>query len=221
MDRRTPAAVLWDMDGTLIDSEPEWMRAQERLVAEYAGSWTHADGLSLVGTDMVVTATALQAAGVEEEAQAIIDRLTAEVTLALGREVAWRPGARELVTALRTAGVPQAIVTTSPRAMTEIVAAALPAGAICAIVAGEDVRNGKPHPEPYLEAARRLGVEPVECVAIEDSPTGLAAAVAAGTAAIGVPHDTVLEHPGPWTRLDSLAGVGVDDLTRIWSGTGA
>lgn len=210
-----PAAVLWDMDGTLIDSEPEWISAQERLVAEHSGVWTSADGLALVGTDMVVTAVALQAAGVLLPAAEIIERLTAEVTAALGDRVDWRPGARDLVAELRMAAIPQAIVTTSPRSMAEVVAAGLPAGSIQVIVAGEDVRNGKPHPEPYLLAARRLGVSPSECVAIEDSPTGLSAAIAAGTRAIGVPNDAALEHSGPWTRVDSLSGVGLADLARI------
>jgi beta-phosphoglucomutase-like phosphatase (HAD superfamily) len=84
-----------------------------------------------------------------------------------------------------------------------------------AIVSGEDVDNGKPHPEPYLTAAAGLGVPIGRCVAIEDSPTGLASAIASGAVAVGVPHDAVLDHPGRWTRLDSLEGVGVDDLVRL------
>ena len=128
----------------------------------------------------------------------------------------WRPGAFELVSALQEADIPQAIVTTSPLAMTRLVADALPPGAVHTIVAGEHVQNGKPDPEPYLTAARNLGVEPASCIAIEDSPTGLAAAIAAGTVPIGVPNDADLDGLAPgWTRLASLAGVGVDDLVRI------
>lgn len=209
------AAVLWDMDGTLIDSEPIWIEAQLRLVAEHGGTWTHADGLSLVGADMELTARALQEAGVSLTHAEVSDRLTREVLASLHREVVWRPGAIELVRELLAAGIPQAIVTTSPVSMTDIVAAALPDGAISTIVAGEHVEQGKPHPEPYLTAARNLGVEPHRCVAIEDSPTGLAAAIAAGTVAIGVPHDTALTNAGRWTRLDSLAGVTCADLLRI------
>jgi HAD superfamily hydrolase (TIGR01509 family) len=211
-------AVLWDMDGTLIDSEPTWIRAQLDLVADHAGSWTYADGLSLVGADMELTARALQSAGVELTDHEIISRLTKEVTASLRRAVAWRPGAVELVSGLLAAGIPQAIVTTSPVSMTEVVAGALPKGAIRVIVAGEHVEHGKPHPEPYLTAARSLGVEPRRCLAIEDSPTGLAAAIAAGTMAIGVPHDAILQNVGRWTRLDSLAGVTVEDLVRLVAG---
>lgn len=215
MGRDGLAAVLWDMDGTLIDSEPAWIRSQTRMVAEFGGEWTFADGLGLVGSDMVRTAEVMQAAGVALSADAINLRLTQEVTDELGGSVTWRPGAVELVTALRDRGVPQVIVTTSPRFMTEVVAAALPPGAIVAIVSGEDVDNGKPHPEPYLTAAAGLGVPIGRCVAIEDSPTGLASAIASGAVAVGVPHDAVLDHPGRWTRLDSLEGVGVDDLVRL------
>lgn len=212
---QTLAAVLWDMDGTLVDSEPTWMDSQARLVAEFGGVWTRTDGLTLVGTDMVVTAEALQRAGVQLSAEEIILRLTEEVTQSLGRDVTWRPGAYELVSSIMEAGIPQAIVTTSPRSMTRVVADSLPQGAITVIVAGEDVRNGKPHPEPYLLAIATLGVAPGECVAIEDSPTGLASAVAAGVVAVGVPHDAVLAPDDRWVRLDSLRGVTVSDLAGL------
>jgi HAD superfamily hydrolase (TIGR01509 family) len=212
---QTLAAVLWDMDGTLVDSEPTWMDSQTRLVAEFGGVWTRSDGLTLVGTDMVVTAEALQRAGVPLSANEIILRLTEEVTQSLGREVTWRPGACELVGAIMEAGIPQAIVTTSPHSMTQLVADSLPKGSITVIVAGEDVRNGKPHPEPYLLAMVRLGVNPGHCVAIEDSPTGLAAAIAAGAVVVGVPHDAELDHAGRWVKFDSLSGVTVSDLVGL------
>lgn len=215
MDSHGIAAVLWDMDGTLIDSEPRWIQAQLELVAEHGGTWSYRDGLTLVGTDMVVTAERLQASGVQLPAADIIDRLTREVTASLADGVAWRPGARELVGELRDQGVPQAIVTTSALSMTQVVADALPEGAIKALVTGEQVLRGKPDPEPYLVAARTLGVEPGRCVAIEDSPTGLTAAIAAGTIAIGIPHDAILDAAGSWTRLDTLAGVTVADLVLI------
>ena len=216
--RAALAAVLWDMDGTLIDSEPTWIESQVRLVGEFGGAWTPADGLTLVGTDMVVTAEALQRAGVRLDAEGIIQRLTREVTDALGRAVTWRPGAVELVTALRDAGVPQAIVTTSPRSMARVVADALPSGAVAVVVAGEDVARGKPDPEPYLSAARALGARPQDCVAVEDSPTGLAAAIAAGVHAIGIPHDAELTNAGEWTRLDTLGGVSVEQLVALVAG---
>lgn len=127
----------------------------------------------------------------------------------------WRPGAVELVRELRDRGIPQAIVTTSPRFMTQVVADALPEGAITAIVSGDDVENGKPDPEPYLTAIRELGVDPRRCVAVEDSPTGLASAIAAGVAVVGVPHDAEPTVSAGWTRLASLSGVTVRDLAGV------
>ena len=207
--------MLWDMDGTLIDSEPAWIRAQAAIVEEFGGTWTEADGLALVGTDMQATADALRDAGVPLSDTEIIDQLVDVVTRELGRSVDWRPGAVELVTALRDAGVPQAIVTTSPRSMAAVVAAGLPDGAITLTVTGDDVSSSKPHPEPYLLAAQLLGVDVERCIAIEDSPTGLASAIAAGIVAVGVPNDAVLVDDGSWHRFESLVGIGVQELTRM------
>lgn len=209
-------AVFWDMDGTLIDSEPAWIEAQIRLVVEHGGAWSYQDGLGLVGADMAATAQVMQGAGVKLPGEAIVDRLAQEVAASLTERITWRPGAFELVAELVQARVPQAIVTTSPRFMAQVVADALPEGAIRLIVGGEDVTVGKPDPQPYLIAASRLGVQPGCCLAVEDSPNGLAAALAAGMVTIGVPHDAVLENPGPWTRLDSLLGVGVTELRQVF-----
>ncbi len=208
-------AVLWDMDGTLIDSEPIWIEAQLMLVAEHGGSWSYRDGLTLVGSDMDATAKALQGRGVALPAAEIIGRLVDEVTRSLMNNMPWRPGVRELADALRDSHVPQAIVTTSPLAMARVVADRLPDGSVSVIVAGEHVTRGKPDPEPYLCAARELGVDPGRCIAVEDSPTGLASAIAAGTIAIGVPHDTEIKREDGWVRMDTLAGVTVDVLNRL------
>lgn len=210
-------AVLWDMDGTLIDSEPAWIEAQTRLVIEHGGSWSHADGLELVGSDMELTAAHMRAAGVRLGGDAIIDRLTTEVTEAFGRGISWRPGAVDLVTTLHGAGIPQAIVTTSPRSMAAAVAASLPVHAIALIIGGEDVTEGKPSPEPYLKAARQLGTRPERCIAVEDSPFGLQSAVSAGTIALGVKHDCELTLPTGWTPLETLQGLTLDRLDEIAS----
>ena len=209
------AAVLWDMDGTLIDSEPFWLKAQARLVAEHGGSWSHQDGLRLVGSDLESTVAVLQAAGVRLDGDEIGERLIDEVTAHLRSGVVWRPGVLELVSELALAGVSQVIVTTSPRSMAAVVGAALPSGSLAGIVAGEDVTRGKPDPEPYLLAALRVGVSPSQCIAIEDSPTGLASAIAAGTVAIGVPNVVPLVRAPTWTCLETLAGTTLRNLEQI------
>ena len=209
---RLPAAVLWDMDGTIVDTEPYWMRAETALVERFGGTWSAEDGLQLVGSGLLDAAAILRDAGVDLPLQQIVDTLTDDVMRLVQQEVPWRPGARELLAELRAAGVRTALVTMSLRRMALTVAEALGADAFDLVVAGDDVTRAKPHPEPYLTAAERLGVSIRDCVAIEDSEFGLVSAVASGAATIGVPCHVPL-HEAPTHELwSSLAGRTVHDL---------
>ncbi|QHC60896.1 HAD-IA family hydrolase [Rathayibacter sp. VKM Ac-2760] len=204
------------MDGTIVDSEPAWVRAQERLAARFGREWTHADALALIGSTMAQTVQALQDAGVDLPGAEVEAELERDVLAEMRRGLDWRPGARELLRDVHTAGVRQAIVTTSSRVMARVVADALAAEVpLAALVTGDDVSRGKPHPEPYLLAAAILGVDVARCIAIEDSPTGLAAAVASGACAIGVPHDAELAAGADRTLWATLAGRGVADLEAL------
>lgn len=118
------------MDGTLIDSEPAWVFAQRRLVEQHSGIWTDEDWTALIGSDMPTTAAAISAKGVPGSAAEITRALTEQVAEALRTAIQWRPGAVALVQALKDAGVPQAIVTTSPMNIVQVVAAALPEDAM-------------------------------------------------------------------------------------------
>ena len=215
MRAELPTAVLWDMDGTLIDSQPIWIRSQTALVTEFGGTWTYSDGLTLVGVSMDQVARALQDAGVQLGGGELIQRVIDRVITSLKTAVPWLPGGLELVTALGLSGVPQAIVTSAPAAVAHTIVEMLPPGTIGAIVADDHVSSSKPHPEPYLTAAHALGIPPSDCIAVEDSHAGLAAAIAAGCIAVGVPRDVALDVPGCWTKLESLVGVGVQDLAAI------
>jgi HAD superfamily hydrolase (TIGR01509 family) len=211
-----PAAVLFDMDGTIVDTEPYWMTAESELVHSWGGTWTHDDGLTLVGNGLEVSAAVLQSRGVDLDIPTIIDRLTDRVTQQLADVgVPWRPGAQELLREVREAGIPTALVTMSFRRMAEQIAGYIPFDAFDTIVAGDEVDNPKPHPEAYLEAARRLGVPVGRCIAVEDSLTGLAAAVAAGTIAIGVPHLVPLPETGDHTIWRTLEGTTLADLREL------
>lgn len=213
----TPAAVLWDMDGTLVDTEPYWMRAEIELVESFGGTWTHEDCLKMVGLGLWTSAAILQEAGVDLDADTIVNRLTDEVQRLLAAEGApWRPGARELLLELRERGIKTALVTMSVERMAAQVADLLGFPAFDAIVSGDAVENAKPHPEPYLTAARALGVDAADCVAIEDSIPGLASAAAAGAVAIGVPHQVSLDAGDAHALLSTLDGVTVDDLTAVF-----
>jgi HAD superfamily hydrolase (TIGR01509 family) len=210
-----PSAVLWDMDGTLVDTEPFWFAAETELVGRFGGTWTHEQALSLVGSGLRDGARVLQQHGVDMTVDEIVDWQTDFVTARLVAPLPWRPGALALLGGLRDVGVPTALVTMSVRRMAEAVAAAVPFGAFDVVVAGDDVERPKPHPEAYLRAAELLGVDIAGCVAIEDSPPGLAAAVASGAATIGVPHQASLPEGDRWRLWPTLEGRSAEDLCAV------
>lgn len=212
-----PAAVLWDMDGTLVDTEPYWMVAETELVESFGGVWTHADCMLMVGSGLWASATILQERGVEMDADDIVQWLTNRVQAQLTEHgVPWRPGARELLAELKLAGIPMALVTMSVERMARQIVDLIDFATFDTIVAGDMVTHSKPHPEAYLSAAAFLGVNPEHCVAVEDSPTGVAAAVASGAVVIGVPHQIALPDSVLYTLWPSLAGRSVAGLTELF-----
>ena len=212
-----PAAVLFDMDGTLVDTEPYWMEAETVLVAEFGGSWTHDDALTLVGSGLWESARVFQQHGVDLDADTIVATLTERVQYQLETTgVPWRPGAKELLADVREHGVKTALVTMSVLGMAEQVVSQIPFPAFDTLVTGDRVERPKPFPDAYLDAARILGVDPRDCVAIEDSMNGLASAVAAGTVAIGVPHMIPLPASDEHTLWPTLEGKGYADLVALF-----
>ena len=184
-----PAAVLWDMDGTLVDTEPYWFAAEYRLVESFGNTWSDEHAHAVVGFDLFDTAAyIIEHGGVGLEPKAVVDYLLDAVIQSCKEQLPWRPGARELLDELHSLSIPCALVTMSWRRFAEAVLAELPQDTFAATVFGDEVTHGKPHPEPYIAAATLLGVDPSQCVAIEDSPTGVASAHAAGCHVIGVPN---------------------------------
>lgn len=211
-----PAAVLWDLDGTLVDTEPFWMAAETALVTAHGGVWRHEDGLGLIGNPLPQSARILQDAGVRLGVDEIIAELSERVIAAQAAGPRWQPGAAEIVRALSDAGVPQALVTSSYRNLTVPVVRA--AGVFDVVVTGDEVSRPKPDPEPYLEAARRLGVDAAACVVVEDSPPGITSALAAGARVLAVEVLAQLPDDPRLSRTDSLTHVNVADLARIAAG---
>ena len=194
---RRPAAVLWDMDGTIVDTEPYWIAAEHEVVEMHGGTWSLEHGKAVVGKDLLDTGAYVRDNGpVPLTPHEIVDLLLDRVIASVRREIPWRPGARDLLAGCREAGLPAALVTMSWRRFALEVVEALPPGSFDEVVVGDDVAHGKPHPEPYLLAARRLGVDPADCIAIEDSPTGVASAHAAGCTVLAVPHMVPVPAPG-------------------------
>jgi HAD superfamily hydrolase (TIGR01509 family) len=208
------AAVLWDMDGTLVDTEPYWFEAELELAERYGGTWSPEQALEMVGWDLLDAGRHIRdRMRIDLSPERIVDELLDSVTQRVERAVPWRPGARELLGSLRDAGVPCALVTMSYARFAKPIIEALPLDTFVAVVTGDAVDRGKPHPEPYLTAAAQLDVLADECLAIEDSDTGARSAAAAGCTVLCVPlHVPVPPGPG---RVFADTLVGLSPTTRL------
>ncbi|WP_226775853.1 HAD family phosphatase, partial [Arthrobacter sp. ES1] len=173
-------AALWDMDGTIVDTEPYWIEAEHALVEAHGGQWSHPQAMQLVGQSLDFSAGILQDAGVALERREIINILTAHVISRVRTLVPWRPGARELLDELHTAGIRCALVTMSEAPLAREIVASLPKPYFDFLVTGDTVTQGKPHPEAYLKAVELLQEQDPSlalhhCIALEDSEPGVAA----------------------------------------------
>ncbi|MET0929917.1 MAG: HAD family phosphatase, partial [Aeromicrobium sp.] len=207
--------VLWDLDGTIVDTEPLWMAAEHELAVAHGGTWTDEDALQLVGNSLIASGEYIKAkVGLEMSAEDVVEYLVGRLAAALREHIDWRPGARELIKALDAAGVPQALVTMSYASIAEPIAAALP---FAAVVTGDAVSRPKPFPDPYLLAAEKLGVDPTRCLAIEDSITGATSANAAGCDVIAIPHFVDVPAAERRVLLPTLEGLTPEALQGLFA----
>ncbi|MDP9165538.1 MAG: HAD family hydrolase [Actinomycetota bacterium] len=212
-------AVLFDMDGTVVDSEKLWDVSLQALYVRLGGLLTPEVRTTTVGSSseglmrIVYTDLGLEQDPVAMEQSA--DWLHDYTGELFEQGLTWLPGARELLDALQAAGVPMALVTNTRRSLTERALKSIGSQYFSASVCGDEVEHAKPAADPYLRAARLLGVEPAQCLAIEDSVTGAQAAEAAGCPVLVVPNDVEVPD-GPRRRhVSSLAGVNVEGLRAI------
>jgi HAD superfamily hydrolase (TIGR01509 family) len=211
-----PAAVLWDMDGTLVDTEPYWIDTEFAMAEKYGGTWSQEHAMNLVGNALLASGDYIRVhMGIDRTPQQIVDELLDGVVARVEVEVPWRPGARELLTDLRAHGVPCALVTMSWQRFVAPILAELPADTFASVVTGDRVELGKPHPEPYLTAAAELGVAPGECVAVEDSNTGATSAVAAGCTVVCVPNHVPILEGERRLFVDTLAGLDAAGIATL------
>ncbi|MDR7254413.1 HAD superfamily hydrolase (TIGR01509 family) [Nocardioides sp. BE266] len=209
-------AVLWDMDGTLVDTEPYWIATEFEMAEKYGGTWSEEHALNLVGKALLDSGDYIRVhMDIDRTPQQIVDELLDGVVARVEDHIPWRPGARELLEDLNAQGVPCALVTMSWQRFVDPILAQMRAGTFASVVTGDRVEFGKPHPEPYLTAAAELGLAPEECVAIEDSNTGAKSAVAAGCTVLCVPnHVPMLEGEGR-VFADTLSGLDTDGLRTL------
>jgi HAD superfamily hydrolase (TIGR01509 family) len=211
-------AVLFDMDGLLIDSEPLWFEVETDVMTRLGGTWSPADQEALLGSSLdrsvrYFMERAKVPADPAEVGEWMVGGIVAKV---LEHGVKVMPGALELVAAVAASGLPYALVTSSQRRFVDAVLARTGLR-FPVVVTGSDVSRGKPDPEPYLLATRRLEVAPAGCLVLEDSITGVTAAEAAGCFVVAVPTLGGIEPgPGRWVRT-SLRGVDIAWLRDAWA----
>ena len=221
-------AVLFDMDGTLVETEQYWGEAMFELAERLGGRMSESARAATVGSTMRRSMTILHAdLGLDRtEDELLADARWVEDRTAqlLGAGISWCPGARELLTAVRAAGLRTALVTTTPRRLADIVLATirtdLDGDPFDVTVCGDEVPALKPDPAPYRQAMAALGVQPADCVVVEDSESGVAAGLAAGVTVLGVPSVQKIERVEGLTLRDGLVGVDVPVLADVLAGRG-
>ncbi|GAA4474562.1 HAD family hydrolase [Rhodococcus olei] len=212
-------AVLWDMDGTLLESEELWDSGVRELSAHLGGPMSEETRQATIGASSPdALAIIFASLGLEQSPEALAHAkswLYARMAELFAAGLPWRPGAREALSLVRSLGLGSALVTNTERELCEFALDTLGREHFDHSVCGDEVAAGKPDPAPYLRAAELLGVDPEHCLAVEDSPTGAAAAQAAGCAVLVVP--SLIEVPsGPRrTFRDSLVGLAADDLRSL------
>ena len=191
-----PAAVIFDLDGVLVDSEVVWNDARRELVEESGGSWRADSQRAMMGMSSVEWSRYMhEELGVPMSAEAISATVVERVEGLYRERLPLIPGARQAVTSLAS-GWPLAVASSANRSIIELVLELADlTDCFRAAVSSEEVTRGKPAPDVYLEAARRISREPASCAAVEDSANGLRAAAAAGMSVIAIPNRAF--PPGP------------------------
>lgn len=217
-----PAALLWDMDGLLVDSEPLWTIAERELFGTWGVAFTPAMKAAMVGSRldasvrmMIGFGGAAAAGSTPGQVSAFLTERMAEL---LRADVPLLPGVRALLGAAAETGVPQALVSSTHRVLVDAVLRGLPGHPFAVSVAGDEVRRGKPHPEAYETAAARLGVDPRRCVVLEDTPTGGRAGAGAGARVVYCPSVAGAgEAERGWLAVASLTDVSLAELAALVS----
>lgn len=215
-----PAAVLFDMDGTLVDTEHLWLQATAEVSAELGHALTEEDLPEVLGRAVDHTAAHLhRTTRTSLTADALAERLSDAFSSKVAAGVVPRPGALALLAELGDAAVPTALVSASPRRVVDLVLGSLGDHWFTLTLAAEDTSLTKPDPAPYLAAAERLGLDPAACVAVEDTPTGVASARAAGCSVLAVPSTVPIAEAERITLLDSLEQADLALLSTLTART--
>ena len=212
--------VLWDMDGTLLDSEKIWDVAVAELSLELGRELTAEVRESTLGNSMHGALRKVFAhTGTEATDSSLQDSrnwLTDRVAELFSQGIPWRPGAKDTLALAREMGLKTALVTNTERGLVENALETIGREYFDFTVSGDEVDEGKPHPAPYLRGASLLGLDPATCLAIEDSPTGSLSAYRAGCSVLLVPSEVAVSPRPGYVIRDTLLGVTAGDLRSAW-----
>jgi HAD superfamily hydrolase (TIGR01509 family) len=200
-------AAFFDMDGLFLDSEPQWHQSQQELCARYGYSWDDEDQRICIGGPLSRVGIYISQMCAHDMSGAdVVEELTQMMLVKLSSKATLMPGALDAVNRVREI-MPVALVSASPRNLMDAALSTLPPEFFSFTISADDVERTKPFPDPYLEAAKRMSVDPDECVVFEDSLTGITSALEAGCAVIAVPHYVEVVESQKVKVIESLEGV--------------
>ena len=212
----TASAVLFDMDGLLIDSEPVWYDVESEVVTRLGGVWSHEHQAACIGGTLDASCRYIigvtgSSVSVDELTTMLLEGMVEHFRAGLPLHA----GALELVDAVRARGVPTALVSSSYRVLVDAALDFIGADRFDVSVVGDEISRGKPHPEPYLTACQKLLVDPAKCVALEDAASGVQSAEAAGCIVVAVPSVAPIEARPTRPVMASLTDIDLDWLLAL------
>jgi HAD superfamily hydrolase (TIGR01509 family) len=210
-------AILFDMDGLFIDSEPDWHAAETEMMRGYGYDWQPSDQLQCLGGPLSrVTEYMSGCLKGKVEAEVLGKVIINEMKSRLGTATSYMPGSIEFSKLVSQAHIPQALVSASPRELVDAVVSNLDQNYFKETVAAGDIERTKPFPDPYLHAAKLLEVEISNCLIFEDSQTGITAARASGAFVVAIPHFIEVIESARLKRIESFVGLTMQNLSLWW-----
>jgi HAD superfamily hydrolase (TIGR01509 family) len=207
------SAILFDMDGTLIDSEPLWFAAEVQVMQELGAVWEPSDQINCLGGPMERTERYMQErTGNIKPFGYFSERLDLVMEQKLVNELTFMPNALELTSECISVGIQLALVTASTGRQMRSVLTRFPSNTFEATISRDDVTNSKPFPDPYLLAAKTMGVDITKCLVFEDSLTGVESGLRAGAQVIGIPHLVEMKPHSNLRLIDSLAEISLEQI---------
>jgi HAD superfamily hydrolase (TIGR01509 family) len=210
-------AILFDMDGLFIDSEPDWHAAETQMMRRYGYDWQPSDQLQCLGGPLSRVTEYMSDClngRIEPEVLGIV--IIDEMKIRLGTATSYMPGSIEFSKLVSQAQIPQALVSASPRELVDAVVSSLDQNFFKQTVAAGDIERTKPFPDPYLHAAKLLEVDISNCLIFEDSQTGITAATASGAFVVAIPHFIEVTESPRLKRIESFEGLTLQHLSRWW-----